>query len=144
MDIILYRDEYKDAMISMIQEARLAMGITSPVREDLYDVQKNYLDKGELFWLAIDEQGTVVGCLGFSRIVDTDEAFLHRFYIKAARKRQGIGTQMLTFAEREMKKLGINVSKVHLGTPEQWFESHAFYPKHGYREYEPRYMRKDL
>lgn len=25
---------------------------------------------------------------------------------------------------------------------EQWFESYAFYPKHGYIEYEPRYMMK--
>ena len=40
---------------------------------------------------------------------------------------------------------GITVSKVHLGTPkEQWFESYAFYPKHGYIEYEPSYMMKIL
>ena len=40
---------------------------------------------------------------------------------------------------------GVEVSLVHLGTPkEQWFESYAFYPKHGYCEYEPGYMRKEL
>ena len=44
-----------------------------------------------------------------------------------------------------MKACGIAISKVHLGEPrEQWFESYAFYPKHGYAEYEPRYMKKEL
>ena len=44
-----------------------------------------------------------------------------------------------------MKARGIAVSKVHLGEPrEQWFESYAFYPKHGYEEHEPRYMKKEL
>ena len=44
-----------------------------------------------------------------------------------------------------MKTRGITVSKVHLGEPnEQWFGSYAFYPKHGYVEYEPRYMKKEL
>lgn len=44
-----------------------------------------------------------------------------------------------------MRENGIAVSKVHLGTPkEQWFESYVFYPKHGYIEYEPRYIMKVL
>ena len=44
-----------------------------------------------------------------------------------------------------MRAQGIMVSKVHLGAPrEQWYESYAFYPKHGYTEYAPRYMKKEL
>ena len=44
-----------------------------------------------------------------------------------------------------MRERGITASHVHLGEPkEQWFESYAFYPRHGYREYEPRYMKKEL
>lgn len=44
-----------------------------------------------------------------------------------------------------MKKAGKSVSRVHLGSlKEQWFESYAFYEKHGYVEYEPRYMEKKL
>jgi hypothetical protein len=44
-----------------------------------------------------------------------------------------------------MKRNGITVAYVHLGEPEeQWFESYAFYPKHGYRPYAPRYMKKQL
>lgn len=145
MKIIVYEDRCKEQMISMVSEARLALGVSPEVRADLYNVKANYLDKGDLFWLAIDEDGTVLGCLGFSRIGGTDEAFLHRFYVKAQRKRQGIGTALLQTAESAMRSRGIAVSKVHLGgTQEQWFESYAFYPKHGYEEYQPRYMAKRL
>ena len=58
---------------------------------------------------------------------------------------RGIGTKLLQTAEDEMRKRGITVSLVHLGRPkEQWFESYAFYQKHGYIEYAPEYMKKEL
>jgi hypothetical protein len=53
--------------------------------------------------------------------------------------------EIVRVAENEMMNRGITVSLVHLGEPkEQWFESYSFYPKHGYLEYAPRYMRKEL
>ena len=145
MTIIPYDDRYRDAMLAMVMEARTALGLSPEVRSDLYDVKSNYLDKGDLFFLALDEQGQVAGCLGYSRIAGTNEAFLHRFYVKASRKRQGIGSALLAAAESAMRARGIALSRVHLGGQrEQWFESYAFYPKHGYAEYAPRYMRKRL
>ena len=70
---------------------------------------------------------------------------IHRLFIKPTLKHKGIGTALLNIAENEMKNKGIKVSLVHLGEPkEQWFESYSFYPKHGYSEYEPRFMRKNL
>lgn len=38
----------------------------------------------------------------------------------------------------------IYLSDARKVAPERWFESYSFYPKHGYAEYEPRYMRKKL
>lgn len=145
MKIIIYDDCYKEQLIAMVWEARIALGVSADVRADLYDVKTNYLDKGDMFWLAIEEDGSVIGCLGFSRIGNSNEAFLRRFYVKAQRKRKGIGTALLKNAENAMRKNGITVSKVHLGgQKEQWFESYAFYPKNGYEEYEPQYMVKKL
>ena len=98
-----------------------------------------------MFWIALDENDRVIGSIGFSRTEIPTEAFLHRLYVKASKKRQGIGTALLQTAENEMRLQGISVSLVHLGTPkEQWYESYAFYPKHGYSEYQPGYMRKQL
>ena len=44
-----------------------------------------------------------------------------------------------------MRGQGIRISRVHLGAPrDMWYESYAFYPKHGYRPTAPRYMAKEL
>ena len=145
MIIIPYDEKYRDDMIFMVLQAKDALGRIPRINPDLLDIKTHYIDKGDNFFLAVDENGRVAGCIGYSRIDKTNEAFLHRLYVKASEKRKGIGTALLQAAENEMKEKGIAVSRVHLGEPkEQWFESYAFYQKHGYTETEPRYMRKEL
>ncbi|MBO4562451.1 MAG: GNAT family N-acetyltransferase [Clostridia bacterium] len=145
MKIIEYNDAYRDDMIFMVLQAKDALGRKPSINPDLLDVKGNYIDKGDMFFLAVDGNDRVIGCGGFLRIPGTDEAFVHRLYVKASEKRQGIGSALLERIEAEMKACGITVSKVHLGEPRaQWFESYSFYPKHGYAEYEPRYMSKEL
>ena len=145
MTIRAYEDGYRDDLIFMVLLAKDALGRKPTINEDLLDIRANYMERGDMFWLAVDESDRVVGCIGYSSIPGTDEAFLHRLYVKPTEKRRGIGTELLATAEKWMKKQGIAVSHVHLGAPrEQWYESYAFYPKHGYREYQPRYMKKEL
>lgn len=145
MKIIGYEERYRDDMIFMVLQAKDALGRKPGLNPDLLDIRANYLDRGDRFWLAIDDNDRVIGCVGYSRIADTTEAFLHRLFVKPSLKRTGIGSKLLDTAEYAMRENGITVSRVHLGAPkEQWFESYAFYPKHGYTEYEPRYMMKVL
>lgn len=140
-----YEEKYRDDMIFMVLEAKDALGRIPTINTDLLDIKSNYFDKGDMFWIATDERDRVIGCIGYSKTESKTEAFLHRLYIKPSKKRQGIGTALLTVAENEMRRRGITTSFVHLGEPkEQWFESYAFYPKHGYTEYAPRYMKKEL
>lgn len=145
MIIKLFEEKYRDDLIFMVLQAKDALGRKPTINDDLLDIQANYFDRGDLFWVAVNEDDRVIGCVGYSKTENPSEAFLHRLFVKAAEKRKGIGTALLQTAENAMKEQGISVSRVHLGTPkEQWFESYAFYPKHGYREYEPRYMCKNL
>ena len=145
MVIKLYEEKYRDDLIFMVLQAKDALGRRPTINPDLLDIKANYFDCGELFWVAINEEDRVVGCIGYSKTENPEEAFLHRLFVKASEKHKGIGTQLLQTAENEMRKRGITASLVHLGEPkEQWFESYAFYPKNGYLEYKPRYMRKDL
>ncbi len=143
--IIPYDEKYRDDMIFVVLSAKDALGRAPRLNEDLLDVRANYLDRGDGFFLALDERDRVVGCGGYSRISGADEAFLHRLFVKPALKRRGIGSALLLACESAMRAAGVRVSRVHLGEPRvQWFESWAFYPKHGYAEYEPRYMKKEL
>lgn len=145
MIIKAYEEKYRDDLIFMVLQAKDALGRKPTINEDLLDIKSNYFDRGGMFWLAIDENDRVIGSIGYSKIEYTNEAFVNRLYVKASEKHRGIGTALLCVAENKMRNRGIAVSLVHLGEPkEQWFESYSFYPKHGYCEYKPRYMRKDL
>ena len=141
--IKLYEEKYRDDLIFMVLQAKDALGRKPTINKDLLDIRKNYFDSGDMFWVAINEDDRVIGCIGYSKTENPSEAFLHRLYVKASEKHKGI--KLLQAAENEMRSQGITVSLVHLGSPrEQWFESYSFYPKNGYREYASRYMRKDL
>lgn len=145
MRIIRYEEKYRDDLIFMVLQAKDALGRKPTINEDLLDIQTAYFARGDSFWVAVDETDRVIGCVGYSVTENPKEAFIHRLYVKASEKHKGIGTQLLQTAEQEMRNHGITVSLVHLGEPkEQWFESYAFYPKNGYWQYRPRYMRKDF
>ncbi len=140
-----YEEKYRDDLIFMVLQAKDALGRKPTINEDLLDIKSNYFDQGDMFWVAVNDDDRVIGCIGYSTTDDPSEAFLHRLYVKASEKHKGIGTELLKIAENEMRRRGISVSLVHLGAPkEQWFESYSFYPKNGYCEYKPRYMRKVL
>lgn len=145
MTIKPYEEKYRDDLIFMVLQAKDALGRKPTINEDLLDIRTNYFERGDIFWIAVDENDRVIGCVGYSKTENLSEAFLHRLYVKASIKRSGIGTALLQTAEEYMRNKGITVSLVHLGEPkEQWFESYSFYPKHGYREFKPRYMKKNL
>ena len=141
--IIPYDEKYWDDMIFMVLEAKDALGRVPRLNEDLLYVQKNYIDTSDMFWLAIDEHDRVIGCIGYNSIPGTTEVKLHRLYIKAARKHQGIGTRLLHTVELYLREQGKTAAHVHLGGKE-YFESRSFYPKHGYYAYDGDMMKKEL
>lgn len=143
MQIIPYEEKYRDDMIFMVLEAKNALGRVPRLNEDLMDIQQYYLDKGDGFWLALDENDRVIGCIGCHSLEKSTEAKLHRLYVKYNRKRRGIGTALLHTAEEYLRNQGKSAVFVHLGGKE-YFESHCFYPKHGYVECAPSYMKKRL
>ena len=140
--IIPYEEAYCDDMIFMILEAKNALGRIPTLNPDLLDVEGSYLRVGGGFRLALDENGRVVGSIGWNRLSE-EEARLHRLYVKASLKRRGIGSLLLKTAEDALRRDGFRTVSVHLGGKE-YAESYSFYPKHGYRETEPRYMKKEL
>jgi Acetyltransferase (GNAT) family. len=145
MEIKLYEDKYRDDMIFMVLQAKDALGRIPRINEDLLDIKANYFDRGDKLWIAVDDNDRVIGCGGYSRIEGINEAFIRRLYGKASEKHKGIGSALLETIENGMRTDGITAARVHLGTPpEQWYESYSFYPKHGYAEYKPRYMMKEL
>ncbi len=143
MTIIPYEAAYRDDMIFMVLEAKNALGRIPGLNPDLLDIPGNYLDRGDMFWLALNEEGRVIGCVGYNTRENPEEVTLHRLYVKYNLKRQGIGTALLKTAESYIQAQGKKAIHVHLGGKE-YFESRQFYPKHGYDAYAPDYLRKIL
>ena len=140
-----FESAYRDDLIFMVLQAKDALGRKPGLNEDLLDIKNNYFEKGDKFWIAVDDDDRVVGSIGYSIEVGKNEAVIHRLFVKASLKRNGIGSMLLETAEKDLQKRGITIAKVNLGTPkEQWTESYEFYPKHGYTEYENGRMLKRL
>ena len=144
MRIIPFEEKYRDDMIFMVLEAKDALGRVPGLNGDLLDIRKNYLDKGDMFWLALSDADRVIGCIGYSAIPGTQDVRLHRFYVKASLKRQGIGTKLYLCAEEYLRKIGKRGILVHLGG-KGYEASRLFYRHFGYEyEQDENYMRKTL
>jgi predicted N-acetyltransferase YhbS len=144
MKIIKFENIYRDDLIFMILEAKNALGRVPGINEDLLDIQANYYDKGDMFWIALDDNNRVIGSVGYNSIENSNDVILHRLFVKYNLKYQGIGTALLNTAEEHLKSIGKASIIVHLGNREQFYESWQFYPKHGYNEFKQNYMRKKI
>ncbi len=140
--ILPYDPKYRDDMIFMVLEAKNALRRVPSLNPDLLDIPGCYLDAGDGFYLAVDEHDRVVGCGGYNSVPGTKDARLHRLYVKASKKRQGIGTALLLTIEKHLRRQGKTAALVHLGGEEYW-ESRFFYPKHVYVDIGDRMMRKE-
>ena len=141
MKIITFEEKYRDDMIFMVLSAKNALGRVPRLNEDLLDIKSNFFDRGQPFWIALDEFNRVIGCIG-TRVSEDGKIFLSRLYVKFDFKRHGIGSRLLELAENSARERGYKEIHVHLG--KEYLESQIFYPKHGYVEYKDLYMKKSL
>jgi len=143
MKIIKYESKYRDDLIFMVLEAKNALSRVPTLNDDLLDLNGFYFDKGDMFRIMIDDNDRVIGSVGCN-LLPNGEVVLHRLYVKANLKRQGIGTELLNIAEQFAIDNNRKIMKLHLGEKVTYFESRQFYPKHGYVEYATDYMKKEL
>ena len=114
MKIIKFEEKYRDDMIYMVLSAKNALGRIPKLNEDLLDIQANYLDQKQSFWIAIDEFDRVIGCIG-TKIDEENQLFLSRLYVRFDLKRKGIGSKLLKTAEDFARENGYQEIHVHLG-----------------------------
>lgn len=61
LKIIAYENRHRDDLFFMILEAKNALGRVPRMNSDLLDIKKNYMENGDMFWLAVDEHDRVIG-----------------------------------------------------------------------------------
>ena len=137
-----YDDFYRDDMIFMVLSAKDALKKIPSINPDLLDIKSNYIDKGDMFWIALGENNRVIGCVGYETIKPL-EARIHRLYIKPELKRQGIGSALLETLVKYVKEKGYNKLSIHTGDEKYW-ESKLFYKAKGFIEVEPNILERDI
>ena len=137
-----YDDYYRDDMIFMVLSAKDALKKIPSINPDLLDIKTNYIDKGDMFWIALGENNRVIGCVGYETIKPL-EARIHRLYIKPELKRQGIGSALLEILVKHVKEKGYNKLSIHTGDEKYW-ESKLFYKAKGFVEVEPNILERDI
>ena len=56
-----YEEKYRDDMIFMVLQAKDALGRKPAINADLLDIKMNYFERGDMFWVAVDEDDRVIG-----------------------------------------------------------------------------------
>ena len=69
-----YEEKYRDDLIFMVLQAKDALGRVPRLNEDLLDIKANYFNRGDGFWIAVDENDRVIGCGGYSGLL----RYIHR------------------------------------------------------------------
>ena len=137
-----YDDCYRDDMIFMVLCAKDALKKIPTINPDLLDIQNNYLNKGDMFWVALGEKNRVIGCVGYETI-NPLEVRIHRLYVKPELKRQGIGSALLETVVKYVKEKGYKKISIHLGDEKYW-ESKLFYKAKGFVETELNILEKNI
>ena len=125
-----FEQKYRDDMFFCMLLAKEALGRTPSINEDLFDIQGNYFRKGDMFWVAVEEE-RVVGMAGTRRVSSTD-MWLKRLYVKPSTKRRGIGGALLATAEDYAVAKGI--ASLHTRFSDDYVEAVYFYPAKGFVE----------
>ena len=128
-NIIPFQEKYRDDTIFCLLSAKDALGEVPRLNEDILHIKEYYFDKGDMFWIALDENQRVIGMLGTDTVSDT-EMWLRRLFIKPALKRNGLGSALLSFAENYA--VSKNISIIHTRFFDSYTEAQKFYPAKGF------------
>ncbi|MNI43457.1 acetyltransferase [compost metagenome] len=134
--ITVYDDSYKEEVIKLImhvQNVEYEVGISVKEQPDILDIHSNYIYDGGNFWIALNDNGEVVGSIGLQRKTK-GVAVLKKFFVYKDYRGKEFGTgkklyeALLDFAKKQ------GFSKIILDTPSKATRSHGFYKKVGFKE----------
>lgn len=136
MTIVRYEDRHRDEVIDLVlhvQNAEYGVGISIDEQPDILDITTHYIEPGGNFWVALNDEGRVVGSIGLQRASDAVGVLKKFFaYAEYRGKTHGFGTRLydalLGFANEQQ------FETVILDTPAAATRSHSFYRKVGFEE----------
>ena len=97
--------ECRDDTIFCLLPAKDAIGDKPRLNEDILDIQGRYFDRGDVFYIAVDDNDRIVGMLGTLTVSGAD-LWLKRLYVKPCMKQKGVAGALLATVETFAKAKG--------------------------------------
>ncbi len=98
---------------------------------DMLAPENSFKTKNGAFWVIEDERGRVCACCGVD-FPASDTAELHRLYVRADKRGQGLAQALLAKAEALARTR--KVSRMNLWSDTRFETAHRFYAKAGYQK----------
>lgn len=136
ISIVPYRDEFKDQVVDLIlhiQNDEAKVGISASDQPDILAIKSSYLDEGGGLWVALNEDGQVVGTIGL-QLAAAEVGVLKKFFVDAAFRGMQNGPAMQLYSALIGHARASSVRTIVLDTPAVATRSHAFYKKAGFTQ----------
>jgi GNAT superfamily N-acetyltransferase len=133
MQIVTYRDEFKDQVIRFIQKIWIDLGRTVNLEgneKDLLNIPQAYQAAGGEFWVVLDDVNEVVGTAALRPTCET-EAELGRLYLDRAYRGYGLGHDLVQRAISKAKESGFGLIK--LDTSKKLEQAYGLMKKVGFK-----------
>jgi len=132
MEIMTYREEYKQQIIDLIlhiQNDEAGIGLSIEEQPDLLDIPNYYQKCGGEFWIAV-EDNRVIGTIALMNY-ENGNAVLKKFFVNESFRKQKIGYRM--FLELMQFASDNKIHTIILDTPSVAAASHKFYERAGFK-----------
>jgi len=104
---------------------------------DLKDIEKSYFERGGVFYVLEEEDGTIIASYGLY-LIDDQTCELRKMYLHKAHRGKGLGKLLMEDALAKARQIGFK--KMTLETASVLKEAISLYKKYGFVEYEPEHM----
>ncbi len=121
-----------EKLVLTIQNEEFKLNITAQDQPDLPNLIGFYKPNGGEFWIAVNDQDAVLGCIGFERLDDTNGALRKMFLVKKVRGNKEIKLAQMLYDTLIEYALSNNIKLLCLDTPLVAHAAHRFYERNGW------------
>ncbi len=89
MEIKVFEPKFNQAVIDLIlniQQKEFSIPISLAEQPDLLDIENSYQNQGGQFWVAVDDEKEVLGCIGLVALRENNVALKKMFVAATHRK----------------------------------------------------------
>ncbi len=131
-----YQQQVQDFVLG-IQNGEFHLGLTVHDQPDLPNLQAFYQERGGQFWIALDEDDTVVATIAVELLPRHNAVLRKMFVAPHLRGKKTINNKELNIAQTLFNAVldfarEHNVSDLWLDTPHQAQAAHRFYVRNGF------------